>query len=80
MHIFQTFTTYVIILWIVLPCLALLILYSVIRTAVARGLRDHQRWMEKNRPVAGEVIARQESVGQYLGFSRPPTEPPVSGN
>jgi len=30
--------------------LALLLLYCVIRVAVARGLRDHQLWMERNRP------------------------------
>lgn len=39
-----------IIAYIVVPCLALLILYAIIRIAVARGLRDHQRWMEKYRP------------------------------
>ncbi len=30
--------------------LALLLLYYVIRAAIARGLRDHQLWMERNRP------------------------------
>ncbi|WP_403021006.1 hypothetical protein [Salinibacterium sp. GXW1014] len=36
--------------WVVVPAMALLLLYGVIRVAVARGLRDHQLWMEKNRP------------------------------
>jgi hypothetical protein len=53
MDLSQTLGTYVIILWVVLPCLALLLLYSVVRIAVARGLRDHQLWMEENRPVIG---------------------------
>ena len=52
MDIFQTWGTYTIILVVILPCAGLLILYSVIRVAVARGLRDHQMWMEKNRPTA----------------------------
>ena len=29
--------------------LALLLLYGVVRVAVARGMRDHHRWLEKNR-------------------------------
>lgn len=74
MDIFQTLGTFAIIVWVVLPCLALLLLYSLIRTAVARGLRDHQLWMEKNRPL---VPAGRETIGQYLGFSHEPTE---SGN
>ncbi|AYF98652.1 hypothetical protein D7I47_10550 [Protaetiibacter intestinalis] len=44
--------------WMLLPLLAyvigiaiaLLLLYAVIRVGVARGLRDHQLWMERNRP------------------------------
>lgn len=74
MDIFQTLGTFAIIVWVVLPCLALLLLYSLIRTAVAQGLRDHQLWMEKNRPI---VPAGRETIGQYLGFSHEPTE---SGN
>jgi hypothetical protein len=80
MDIFQTLASYAIIVWIVLPCLALLLLYLIIRTAIARGLRDHQLWMEKNRPSVGQVTTQRESFGQYLGFSRPPTEPPASVN
>lgn len=74
MDIFQTLGTFAIIVWVVLPCLALLLLYSLIRTAVARGLRDHQLWTEKNRPL---VPAGRETIGQYLGFSHESTE---SGN
>jgi hypothetical protein len=33
-------------------CLSLLILYLIIRHAVSAGLRDHQKWLEKNRPPA----------------------------
>jgi hypothetical protein len=53
MDIFQTLASYAIIVWIVLPCGALVLLYLIIRAAVARGLRDHQLWMEKYRPPAG---------------------------
>jgi len=34
--------------------LALLLLYGVIRVAVTRALRDHQLWMERNRPTYNE--------------------------
>ena len=39
-----------VLLYVVGVALALLLLYSVIRVGVARGLRDHQLWMERNRP------------------------------
>jgi len=39
-----------ILLWIVGTAIALLLLYGVVRVAVARGLRDHQLWMERMRP------------------------------
>lgn len=77
MDIFQTFGAFAIIMWVVLPCLALLLFYSLLRNAVARGLRDHQIWMEKNRPL---VPAGRETIGHYLGFSHEQTEPPASGN
>jgi uncharacterized membrane protein len=35
---------------ILASCIGLLLLYGVVRVAVARGLRDHQLWMEKHRP------------------------------
>jgi hypothetical protein len=54
MDLFQSLWTLSIIQWVVLPCLVLLLLYCVIRVAVARGLRDHQLWMEKNRPAIGK--------------------------
>lgn len=47
---FDSLAGYAIILSVVVPCIALLLLYGVIRVGVARGLRDHQQWMEKNRP------------------------------
>ena len=34
---------------VVSVALALLLLYGVVRVAVARGMRDHHRWLEKNR-------------------------------
>ena len=78
MDIVQTLGASALILWVVLPCIALLLLYSVIRTAVARGLRDHQKWMEKNRPLPAQAPAHRESIGPYLGFSAGRTEPPAS--
>lgn len=40
---------------IVIPVLVsivgFVILYLVVRAAVRGGLRDHQRWMDKNQPV-----------------------------
>ena len=78
MEIFQTVGIYAIIVWVVVPCTALLVLYSVIRTAVARGLRDHQKWMEKNRSLGGESLVRRESIGHYSGSSQMLAETPVS--
>ena len=36
---------------ILISIVSLLLLYGVVRVAVARGLRDHQLWMERNRPT-----------------------------
>ena len=36
---------------LLLSIIGLLILYCIIRVAVARGLRDHRLWMERNRPT-----------------------------
>ena len=36
---------------------ALLLLYGVIRVAVARGMRDHHKWLEKNRAAPSESRA-----------------------
>jgi hypothetical protein len=44
----QTATT-VIILWVVLLCAGVLVLYGIVRTGVAAGLRDHVKWLEKKR-------------------------------
>lgn len=41
---------YPMLIYVIGIALALLLLYCVIRVAVARGLRDHQLWMERNRP------------------------------
>ena len=78
MDIFQTVGIYAIILLVVVTCTVLLVLYSVIRTAVARGLRDHQKWMEKNRSLGGESPVRRESIGHHSGSSQGSTEPPTS--
>lgn len=39
---------------VMIGAVTLLLLYGIIRVAVARGLRDHQLWMEKNRPATFE--------------------------
>jgi uncharacterized membrane protein len=41
-----------ILLYLVGIAITLLLLYGVIRVGVARGMRDHQLWMERNRPQA----------------------------
>jgi UPF0716 family protein affecting phage T7 exclusion len=38
-------------LGIIGSCIGLLVLYGIIRVAVSRGLRDHQKWMERYRPA-----------------------------
>lgn len=65
MDIFQTLGTYTIIVSVVLPCVGLLILYSVIRVAVARGLRDHQVWMEKYRPAGARDVLDPKPIVNY---------------
>lgn len=37
-------------LYVVGVAITLLLLYGVIRVGVARGMRDHQLWMERYRP------------------------------
>lgn len=39
-----------ILLYVVGVAIILLLLYGVIRVGVARGMRDHQLWMERYRP------------------------------
>lgn len=51
-------------------CLLLLLLYGVIRVAVAGGMRDHQIWMEKNRAPGRAVPAPRTTDGEYFGFSQ----------
>lgn len=41
-----------VVIYIVGVAIALLLLYGVIRVGVARGMRDHQLWMERYRPQA----------------------------
>ncbi|WP_166865600.1 MULTISPECIES: hypothetical protein [unclassified Salinibacterium] len=43
----------IILIYVTLAALALLLLYGIIRVAVARGMRDHQRWLEQTGRVAG---------------------------
>ena len=47
-------TWYYVLLPILLTALGVIItlwiLYYVIRTAISHGLRDHQRWLERDRP------------------------------
>ena len=49
--------------------LGLLLLYGVIRAAVAGGLRDHEKWMHKDR-IGGNTNHR------LLGAGYPPIAPP----
>tara|TARA_B100000519_G_C14225774_1_gene429921 strand:- start:1548 stop:1769 length:222 start_codon:yes stop_codon:yes gene_type:complete len=35
--------------YVVVSVALALLLYGVVRVAVARGIRDHHRWLEKNR-------------------------------
>lgn len=41
---------YALLLPLIGAVIGLLISYLIIRAAVAAGLRDHVKWMEKNRP------------------------------
>lgn len=41
-----------IILYVVIPVVALLLLYFVIRIAVTLALRDHEKWLETRRDQA----------------------------
>jgi len=50
MDLFALTGIYAVLFWVVGLCVLLLLLYGVIRVAVARGLRDHYEWVEKNRP------------------------------
>jgi len=65
-----------IIVYIVLPCLSLLIFYAIIRVAVSRGMRDHQRWMEKNRPSLVNAMPQRATIGQYRDPEAPAAPPP----
>lgn len=50
---------YVVIAWIISGSVVLLLIYGVVRVAVSRGLRDHHKWMEKNRtegPVGRRAV------------------------
>jgi hypothetical protein len=43
------------ILYVVVPALAILVLYIVIRIAVTQSLRDHEKWVEKRRERASRM-------------------------
>ena len=58
-------------------CLLLLLLYGIIRVGVARGMRDHQMWMEKNRGPGRLSRATRTTVGQYFGFFEGGSSPPA---
>jgi len=65
--------------WVIAITTALLLLYGVIRVAVGRGLRDHQKWMEKHRPQPNAqawAVPPRTSVGQYFGYGLEPADPP----
>jgi hypothetical protein len=48
-----------ILVYVVGVALALLLLYCVIRVAIARGLRDHQSRMERNRPQPPQFMPQR---------------------
>jgi len=50
MDLFTLTGIYAVLFWAVGLCVLLLLLYGVIGVAVARGVRDHYEWVEKNRP------------------------------
>jgi hypothetical protein len=54
-----------IVVWVVVPSLALLILYAVIRRAVAMGLRDHYFWMKKHSPSTDQALTPRRTLGRY---------------
>ena len=45
-----TFFLIPILMYLVGVAIVLLLLYGVIRVGVARGMRDHHQWLERNRP------------------------------
>jgi hypothetical protein len=63
----QLATTYPFIVGIILPvvlfCVGALFVYSLMRIAIARGLRDHQLWMEKTGRVSPSALPHRESIG-----------------
>ena len=69
MDIVTMTSLYALLFSVVGACLALLLLYGIIRVAVARGMRDHFLWLEKNRPAGRQTPPARETIGQYLGFS-----------
>jgi hypothetical protein len=69
---FSTYGFLFIVAGVLATCLVIFFWYSIIRAAVARGLRDHQLWMERNRPANQQPVQARESVGQYFGFQQGP--------
>ena len=57
-----------IIIWVIGVAVGLLLLYGVIRAGVAGGLRDHEKWMHKDR-IGGDTNHR------LLGAGYPPITP-----
>lgn len=61
-----------VILALVSALVSLLLLYVVIRIAVAGGLRDHYKWVERQRPKRGHV---ERFDGPASGMPLPPNPP-----
>ena len=79
MNPFALISLYAILGWVIAGTSGLLLLYGVVRVAVSRGLRDHQKWMEKHRPQTIEQnrpASPRASVGQYFGYGLAPLDPP----
>jgi hypothetical protein len=72
MDILQQYGSFAIISFVVLTALSIFVFYSIVRAGVARGVRDHQLWMERNRPANQQPVQATESVGQYFGFQQGP--------
>lgn len=58
-----------ILFYLILVALALLLLYGIIRVAVARGMRDHQQWLEHTGrvggPGAGPAVAHPDDSRRF---------------
>jgi hypothetical protein len=64
--------TIMVIVWVVLLCIGMCLLYGVVRAGVAAGLRDHHKRLEKKRKA--EMQASKSAHSAYQAIV--PTSPP----